>query len=57
MAIANELRACHMEELEEDPVAQTTQIKQKVGIWWEIFQKIKEWHDQYNKQMVQEYLR
>ena len=57
MAIANELRACYVEELEEDPITQIAQIKQEVGIWWEIFQKIKERYDQYNKQMVQENLR
>ena len=28
-----------------------------MGIWQEIFQEIKEWHDQYNKKIVQEYLR
>ena len=52
MAIANELRACHMEELEEDPTAQAAQMEQEVGIWREIFQEIKERHDQYKK-MVQ----
>ena len=54
MAVANELRACRVEELEEDPTAQTIQIEQEVGIWREIFQEIKEWHDQYDKKMVRE---
>ena len=57
MAVANELRACCMEELEEDPATQAAQIEQEVGIWREILQEIKEWHDQYDKKMVQEYLR
>ena len=57
MAVANELRACRIEELEEDPAAQVAQIEQEVGVWREIFQEIKERHDQYDRKMVREYLR
>ena len=54
MSIANELRACRMEELKEDPATLTAQIEQELGIWREIFQEIKERHHQYDKKMVWE---